>query len=253
MDIVGIKRFLNKNNDKTLDELIAELSQIVQGGAVFYDTPGEYTLQLPYYVTEIQLVAAAAGAGGNCGAQNSDPGRYETLWGAGGGGQCVNKKISIEDDSQRTVKIKIGKGGIGGKDFSDNKATNGESTVVYPFITLVGGFAASSNTGGAPGGEGGGRGGNGFNRYTLPQSGSPGMFGSGGSNGGQFGGAGGGGSYGKGGDGPKQHEDTTDKANGIHGGGGATGANSRKTNSNFYKGGNGGNGVVIIRWGGAME
>ena len=250
----------NPNDDFETETLFGKVNEIlanVNSGVQVYDVPGEYNFQLPYLVKKVQLVVVGGGGGGRAGNQSSNPSRYGRTTGGGGGGSCVIEQYDV-NSLNSYLKIKVGKGGVGSKEGGEDP-TAGEASYVSGFVTAAGGGIPAElggydtqSAGGTSGGTGGGNGGIGSSRSKPSADGNAGLKGAGGTAGGKWGGGGGGGSYGKGGDGALYNTEFSTKQNGVYGGGGGSGAVHNETSKDL-SGGNGGDGLVIIRWGDAIQ
>lgn len=212
-----------------------ELLQANLGGEEIFDTPGPFEFTVPENVINLRIVAAGGGGGG---------GNYTGGSGAGGGGggaDCITKIIKVTPGQKITGTI--GNGG-NGSDGSSNGA-DGTPTVINSIITVEGGKKGRDGDGGEATGTGGSGGTGGSSRnHRQSKDGQNGLYGYGGlasKAASQDDGGGGGGSYGNGGDGSLFSGEVPGK-NGTHGGGGGGGTNR-------VPGGNGGDGIVIFRWG----
>lgn len=254
------KKVGNPNDDFETETLFGKVNEIlanVNSGVQVYDVPGEYNFQLPYLVKKVQLVVVGGGGGGRAGEQNTKPSSYGRTAGGGGGGACVIEQYDVNSQNSY-LKIKVGKGGVGSKEIGEDP-TAGEASYVSGFVTAAGGGIPAElggydtqSAGGTSGGAGGGNGGIGSSRSKPSAEGNAGLKGAGGTAGGKWGGGGGGGSYGKGGDGALYNTEFSTKQNGVYGGGGGSGAVHNETSKDL-SGGNGGDGLVIIRWGEAIQ
>lgn len=254
------KKVGNPNDDFETETLFGKVNEIlanVNSGVQVYDVPGEYNFQLPYLVKKVQLVVVGGGGGGRAGNQNTNPSSYGRTAGGGGGGACVIEQYDVNSQNSH-LKIKVGKGGVGSKENGEDP-TAGEASYVSGFVTAAGGGIPAElggydtqSAGGTSGGTGGGNGGIGSSRSKPSADGNAGLKGAGGTAGGKWGGGGGGGSYGKGGDGALYNTEFSTKQNGVYGGGGGSGAVHNEISKDL-SGGNGGDGLVIIRWGDAIQ
>jgi hypothetical protein len=224
----------------------------------------------PANVTQFHtLVVAGGGAGGR-----ADSTAYEA--GGGGGGGVLTTKVALTP--QTIYSVQVGYGGIG----EINTPTNGGDSVAFSLTAFGGGYGGYATGVGGSGGSGGGGTHNGTNGGTgVVGQGfagqKPASAGWGGGGGGAtgtptdgkggvgltsnitgsnfvYGDGGGGGSYngvsnliggsGNGGRGASAINNGGSNAVTNSGGGGGGAYSS----SSGYKGGNGGTGVVIIRW-----
>ena len=217
-----------------------------------FTTVGSTTWTTPIGVTSVEYLVVAGGGGGGNG--------YDNAGGGGGaGGMLLTGTINVTPGQSYTITV--GDGGIGGANARANNAgTDGENSVFGSITALGGGKGQGSRTGGvagsaqvsnttAPTGGAGSGGGNGG-------KGGGGAGGSGSSNSGTTGGAGGSGvsssisgtsvTYGAGGAGANAGTQnsgvngTSNRGNGGRAGGAAA--------SNSTVGGNGGSGIVIIKY-----
>lgn len=203
--------------------------------------------------------------------QNVVPGWYLVeVWGAGGGGggkpMFVPTKVGCGGGAggayvssfmyikTNNINIVIGKGGTSN---NQNGTDGGASKVTIGSLTLVaaGGKGGRSFNGGSGAGASGGRGGYVFylsstsNLLLGGQDGGNSVIGSGGGRGGSntppsdiYGGGGGGGGYEAGGEGGSENSPNGKNGGRGAGGGGSTNGSSGTT----YKGGSGGDGIVIL-------
>lgn len=132
MDIVGIKRFLNKDEDKTLDELIKEIADIMpnivalSGGREKITASKEFTVPEGVYLIEI-LGCAAGGGGAGSSTRNS----YQ----AGSGGECFWVLLAVSPGEK--ISFTIGTKGKGGQ--VNLAGTDGGNTVIAGVATFIGG------------------------------------------------------------------------------------------------------------------
>ena len=200
---------------------------------------GTHKSSIPYYIKGFWLTACGGGGGGYAQGDN-----YNASGGGGGGAAVVNQYFSVlPNEWGKSYNITVGAGGLGRvPGDTGHAATDGGTTIVGEYITLLGGKPSNGFDGGDGGGAGGGNGG----RTSI--NGENGILGSGGiskaltSQQRNSSGGGGGGSLGNGGDGGYFYGDRNGK-DGIEGGGGGGSAGG---NSSY--GGNGGDGIVKIRW-----
>ncbi len=217
-----------------------------------FTTVGSTTWTAPVGVTTVEYLVVGGGGGAGNGYDNAGGG-------GGGGGMVLTGTINVTPGESYTVTV--GNGGIGGANTRTNNAgTDGENSVFGSITALGGGQGQGSRTGGVAGsaqvsnttaptggaGSGGGFGG----------KGGGGAGGAGSSNSGTTGGAGGAGvssslsgtsiTYGVGGAGANAGTQnsgvngTSNRGNGGRAGGAAA--------SNSTVGGNGGSGIVIIKY-----
>lgn len=214
------------------------------GEYVEYTEPGIYNLAVPPKVNQIKVTACGGGGGGGTGYYSSTG---LSAGGAGGGGAAAISNVLYNVTGGKTIRVVVGKGGVGGITTSDNEKIKGEagsSTVIGSVVTLPGGGGANyGNKIGTSGGTGGGAGGSGYNSYAspgLPTAGEDGL-----APGGKktstsaFSGGGGGGSLGSGADAPASKNSGYPGYRGS-GGSGSFGSSNR--------GGDGGDGYVKIEW-----
>ena len=202
-------------------------------------------------------------------------------YGGGGGGGFVHHDPNYVVSSGQSIQVVVGDGGVGG--LRDGEATDGESSE-FGGITAFGGFApddpridggdggsgggAGASSQGFAGGNGGTNGSNGFdaqggNIGGTGQGESTTFFGFAFSGGGggrsrgdvgapdvqAFGGNDGGGDGGIGSDSGTAEDSTGNPGLPNSGGGGGAGARSRVGgNYQTYPGGDGGSGIVIVRY-----
>lgn len=260
----------NTNLLKAVIQEMIESGEIEVGssssGIQVFESNGTFTV--PKGVSAIYITACAGGGGGGGGGYTSSSGsngRYRYTGGGGGGGGVIVKKFySVTPES--SISITVGTGGAGGNGCGATGSAGG-NTIIGSLITLnggTGGTSASSSAGeGGTGGQGAGGGGgygtgaagnSAFSSFLIPfyststtsAAGISGIY-KGGKGGNSNEGFGGGGSLGAGGDGG------VNKANGnpgeYGGGGGGAGGNSLVSGTtSSYRGGQGGNGIVIIEW-----
>ena len=217
--------------------------QLKDGEEIFRE---DGTFTVPEGVNQITVIACGGGGGGALNWNQSPSG--------GGGAACVKKTSSVT--SGQKIQITIGKGGsggVGGSSAQDANGKSGTATVVGNIVTCPpgqGGKDLNNDTGGASGGSGGGSGGNSKTDAGAGGNGENGLYGVGGKgsliNRSGFGG--GGGSYGDGGNAANIVGES-----GKDGGYGAGGGAGSSKLPNSYTGGNGGNGIVIIRWGAGSD
>lgn len=212
-----------------------ELLQANLGGEEIFDTPGPFEFTVPENVINLRIVAAGGGGGG---------GNYTTGSGAGGGGggaDCITKIIKVTPGQKITGTIGTGGNGSDGS----SMGADGTPTVINSIITVEGGKKGWAGNGGEATGTGGSGGPGGSSRNNRKsEDGQNGLYGYGGlasKAASQNDGGGGGGSYGNGGDGSLSSGEVPGK-NGTHGGGGGGGTVR-------VPAGNGGDGIVIFRWG----
>ena len=218
--------------------------------------------------TALQLLLVAGGGGGG----------EAAWWGAGGGGGAggLVEVSSVSVASGATYSVSVGEGGEGGT----NSGSNGENSVFASYTAIGGGFGArggespwAPETGGT-GGSGGGS-----SSYGGFAAGTPGQGSSGGTGDGawNYTGGGGGGAAGAGGNAPnatsggsgglgKSNSITGSPvtyARGGHGGStygtasdgaansGNGGGGGPATPGGWLEGGDGGSGIVVLRFEGA--
>ncbi len=210
----------------------------LKDGEEIFRSDGTFTV--PEGVNQITVIACGGGGGGAF---------YTNRWASGGGGAaCVKKTVSVSPGQE--ISIKIGKGGTGGvnsNSLSESRGKDGTATIVGSIVTCAGGHGGEEASdlynpanGGAAGGAGGGAGGS-ANRG-VGENGKNGLFGTGGKGSKDNELGGGGGSYGNGGNAAQSYSQNATTA-GYGAGGGASGLNPD------FSGGNGGDGIVIVRWG----
>lgn len=217
--------------------------QLKDGEEIFRE---DGTFTVPEGVNQITVIACGGGGGGALNWNQSPSG--------GGGAACVKKTSSVT--SGQKIQITIGKGGsggVGGSSAQDANGKSGTATVVGNIVTCPpgqGGKDLSNDTGGASGGSGGGSGGNSKTDAGAGGNGENGLYGVGGKGSliNRRGFGGGGGSYGDGGNAANIVGES-----GKDGGYGAGGGAGSSKLPNSYTGGNGGNGIVIIRWGAGSD
>jgi hypothetical protein len=195
--------------------------------------------------------------------------------GGGGAGGVLSGTLAIEDG---TYPVTVGAGGQGGAE-GDRGGQGGDSSV-FDLVAIGGGGGGSNRDGvGLSVGTDGGSGGGSFNNETTNSGsgtagqGFDGSAGDGGTKGGGGGGAGGAGAFGLGGAGVTSSitgtsevyatggdggDYTLGNLTGVSGaadtGNGGSGASRSQFESGFdFSGGDGGSGVVILRYPGAEE
>lgn len=213
--------------------------QLKDGEEIFRE---DGTFTVPEGVTEITIIACGGGGGGAFGMNQPPSG--------GGGASCVKKVTSVSPGQE--IQVTIGKGGLGGQYTGDSNGKAGTATVVRNIVTCPGGQGGKdlkNDSGGAAGGAGGGKGGE-SKLDSKGGDGENGLYGVGGKGGlaGRNGQGGGGGSYGKGGD-----AGSDVNINGEDGGYGAGGGAATPDSNSGTKAGNGGDGIVIFRWGAGSD
>lgn len=214
--------------------------QLKDGEEIFRE---DGTFTVPEGVAELTIIACGGGGGGALGMNQPPSG--------GGGAACVKKTTSVSPGQQ--IKVTIGKGGLGGQYTGDSNGKAGTATVVGSIVTCAGGQGGKdlkNDPGGAAGGAGGGKGGESKRDSGKGGDGENGLYGIGGKGGlargnGQ---GGGGGSYGNGGD-----AGSGVNINGKDGGYGAGGGAATPDSNSGTKAGNGGDGIVIFRWGAGSD
>lgn len=214
--------------------------QLKDGEEIFRE---DGTFTVPEGVNQITVIACGGGGGGALGMDQPPSG--------GGGAACVKKTTSVSPRQQ--IKVTIGKGGLGGQYTGDSNGKAGTATVVGSIVTCAGGQGGKdlkNDPGGAAGGAGGGQGGASKRDSGAGGNGQNGLFGVGGKGGlaDRNGQGGGGGSYGNGGD-----AGSDVNVNGKDGGYGAGGGAATPSGNEQTKAGNGGNGIVIFRWGAGSD
>lgn len=214
--------------------------QLKDGEEIFRE---DGTFTVPEGVNQITVIACGGGGGGALGMNQPPSG--------GGGAACVKKTTSVSPRQQ--IKVTIGKGGLGGQYTGDSNGKAGTATVVGSIVTCAGGQGGKdlkNDPGGAAGGSGGGKGGESKLDSGKGGDGENGLYGVGGKGGlsGRNGQGGGGGSYGNGGD-----AGSGLNVNGKDGGYGAGGGAATPRDNEQTKAGNGGNGIVIFRWGAGSD
>lgn len=214
--------------------------QLKDGEEIFRE---DGTFTVPEGVTEITIIACGGGGGGALGMNQPPSG--------GGGAACVKKTVSITPGQK--IQVTIGKGGLAGQYYGDSNGKAGTATVVGSIVTCAGGQGGKdlkNDPGGASGGAGGGRGGASKVDSGAGENGENGLYGVGGKGGlaDRNGQGGGGGSYGNGGDAGSDVD-----VNGKDGGYGAGGGAATPRESEQTKAGNGGDGIVIFRWGAGSD
>ena len=214
--------------------------QLKDGEEIFRE---DGTFTVPEGVNQITVIACGGGGGGALGMNQPPSG--------GGGAACVKKTTSVSPRQQ--IKVTIGKGGLGGQYTGDSNGKAGTATVVGSIVTCAGGQGGKdlkNDPGGAAGGAGGGQGGASKRDSGAGGNGQNGLFGVGGKGGlaDSNGQGGGGGSYGNGGD-----AGSDVNVNGKDGGYGAGGGAATPRRNEQTKAGNGGNGIVIFRWGAGSD
>ena len=214
--------------------------QLKDGEEIFRE---DGTFTVPEGVNQITVIACGGGGGGALGMNQPPSG--------GGGAACVKKTTSVSPRQQ--IKVTIGKGGLGGQYTGDSNGKAGTATVVGSIVTCAGGQGGKdlkNDPGGAAGGAGGGQGGASKRDSGAGGNGQNGLFGVGGKGGlaDRNGQGGGGGSYGNGGD-----AGSGLNVNGKDGGYGAGGGAATPSDNEQTKAGNGGDGIVIFRWGAGSD
>lgn len=214
--------------------------QLKDGEEIFRE---DGTFTVPEGVNEITIIACGGGGGGALGMNQPPSG--------GGGAACVKKTTSVSPGQQ--IKVTIGKGGLGGQYTGDSNGKAGTATVVGSIVTCAGGQGGKdlkNDPGGAAGGAGGGKGGESKLDSGKGGDGENGLYGIGGKGGlaRRNGQGGGGGSYGNGGDAGSDVD-----INGKNGGYGAGGGAATPDSNSGTKAGNGGDGIVIFRWGAGSD
>ena len=214
--------------------------QLKDGEEIFRE---DGTFTVPEGVNQITVIACGGGGGGALGMNQPPSG--------GGGAACVKKTTSVSPGQQ--IKVTIGKGGLGGQYTGDSNGKAGTATVVGSIVTCAGGQGGKdlkNDPGGAAGGAGGGQGGASKRDSGAGGNGQNGLFGVGGKGGlaDRNGQGGGGGSYGNGGD-----AGSGLNVNGKDGGYGAGGGAATPSDNEQTKAGNGGDGIVIFRWGAGSD
>jgi hypothetical protein len=234
---------------------ITNIDDIPVTGLATFSTVGTYDWVAPYGVTSIEYLVVGGGGGAGNG--------YDNAGGGGGGaGMVLNGNLSVIGGN--TYSVTVGIGGTGGADArTNNPGSTGGTSIFDSIVSLGGGAGLGSRTGGTVGaaqvsditaalggaGSGGGFGGKGGGGAAYLSSGS--------NNSTTSGGAGGLGvsydisgssiTYGKGGAGGDAGAPTTDGSNGIvNRGDGGSGGKSSSADS--AKGGDGGSGIVIIKY-----
>ena len=214
-----------------------ELLQANLGGEEIFDTPGPFEFTVPENVINLRIVAAGGGGGGGYYTGGSGAG------GGGGGADCITKSIKVTPGQKITGTV--GTGGNGAGVNGSPEASDGTATVINSIVTVEGGEKSIISNGGESTGSGGEGGKGGSSRSSrTSEDGQNGLYGYGGlasKAASQNDGGGGGGSYGNGGDGSLSSGEVPGK-NGTHGGGGGGGTVR-------VPAGNGGDGIVIFRWG----
>ena len=214
--------------------------QLKDGEEIFRE---DGTFTVPEGVAELTIIACGGGGGGALGMNQPPSG--------GGGAACVKKTTSVSPGQQ--IKVTIGKGGLGGQYTGDSNGKAGTATVVGSIVTCAGGQGGKdlkNDPGGAAGGAGGGKGGESKLDSGKGGDGENGLYGIGGKGGlaRRNGQGGGGGSYGNGGDAGSDVD-----INGKNGGYGAGGGAATPDSNSGTKAGNGGDGIVIFRWGAGSD
>ena len=234
---------------------ITNFDDILVTGLATFSTIGTYDWVAPYGVTAVEYLVVGGGGGAGNG--------YDNAGGGGGGaGMVLNGNLSVIGGN--TYSVTVGIGGTGGADArTNNPGSTGGNSIFDSIVSLGGGAGLGSRTGGTVGaaqvsditaalggaGSGGGFGGKGGGGAAYLSSGS--------NNSTTSGGAGGLGvsynisgssvTYGKGGAGGDAGAPTSDGSNGIaNRGDGGSGGKSSSADS--AKGGNGGSGIVIIKY-----
>lgn len=214
--------------------------QLKDGEEIFRE---DGTFTVPEGVAELTIIACGGG-GGAALAMNQEPS-------GGGGAACVKKTVSVTPGQK--IQVTIGKGGLAGQYAGDSNGKAGTATVVGNIVTCPGGQGGKdlkNDPGGAAGGSGGGKGGESKLDSGKGGDGENGLYGVGGKGGlaGRNGQGGGGGSYGNGGD-----AGSGLNVNGKDGGYGAGGGAATPGGNEQTKAGNGGDGIVIFRWGAGSD
>ena len=243
-------------------------NNILRNNVQIFTSNGTFTV--PNQVETIYITACGGGGGGGAAGENHGGG-------GGGGGEMIVQK-SFHVTPKQTIDITIGKGGTGSN--GRKNAANGTATVIGNLVTLAGGQGAQDDghsviVNGGQGGTGAGNGGNGmidsrtaanrkeatngenskyydfssvYLKYIGDYKNSTGGVTVTDSTSNGYGG-GGGGSIGKGGNGGT---DVGNQENGVFGGGGGGAYSTDDISYGNAKGANGGNGIVIIEWGGVL-
>lgn len=210
---------------------------IVSGSTYTQTITGSTNVTVPSGFSQVDIFCVGGGGGGGAG---SVPGSRLYLGGFGGGGGYTSTVLNISVSGGQVLNCSVGGGGTGGV----RGSTGGTSTVYRSGALLCsanggnGGTTGTSGRGGN-GGSGGGAGAWGDTRRG-DQSESAGNGGSNGSNGGNSSGNTNAGGSGQG--------SSTYGFNGVLYSGGGGGGGSRQSGAYTWNGGNGGSGIILIRF-----
>ena len=111
-----------------------------------FTSSGTFTSDVPRNVEVLVVAGGGGGAGGKSGVSNGG--------GGGAGGYIYNSSYSVSG----SVSVTVGAGGAGGNNTLPSSGTNGENSV-FDTLTAVGGGGGGSTGNGNAGGSGGGAGG----------------------------------------------------------------------------------------------